>query len=105
MRGRGIELGEEVNQPPRDAWPEQCLAIPDRVDGAQDFGLVSPFEKIAARTRAHGGKDRVVIFEHGQYNHPDMWVGLVDKPCGFNPVHARHLYIHQDYIWLEFGSR
>ena len=42
------------------------------------------FEQVAAGAGAHGGEDRLVVVEHGEDEHPGLWLLGDDPAGGFN---------------------
>src|SRR6266699_320827 len=71
-------------------------------DRSQHVFLIGSLEEIAPRSCPHGREDRGVIFEHGEYQNADVWMGLHDAARRLNTIESWHVQIHQDDIRLQF---
>src|SRR5260370_10489579 len=92
---------EEAEDTFGNARAEDGLPAGHCPDCPQDLGLVRALEDVATRSRAHGGKDRFIVFEHGDHQDADVWAGRHNLSCGRDAIDARHLDVHQDHIGLQ----
>jgi len=65
--------------------------------------LIGPFEKIASGASAKCGEDGSVIVVHRQDQDRDPRADLDNPPRRVDTVAARHVDVHDDYVWLQFG--
>ena len=87
-----------LRQAHRDRSAEIAAACHDRVDGGDDLMRRFVLQQIAART----GLDRLHhvfgVVVHGQHQHRDLRVALVQQGGQFQPAHAGHVQVHQRQV-------
>lgn len=100
-----LEPGKVPHHALGDGCAKDHAASAHRLNRAQDLGFERALEQIAARAGAHRREHRVVVFEHGEHEDANVRAGREDAPCGVNPIHSRHVNIHQDDVRLYSGGK
>jgi hypothetical protein len=63
--------------------------------------LLGSLDDVAARSRAQGLHDGVVVLEHRHRDDADVGSGGGEAACGFDAGHAGHRYVHQRDVGLK----
>ena len=93
--------GQVGQDPACDCRTEHCVAARYRLQGPHDVLGVGSLDHVAAGACPHGGKDRLVLIEHGQHENGNSGVIGDDPPRRFDPVDPWHVEVHDDDIGPE----